>query len=543
MAFEIIERDLSGRIGRLTTKSGKVETPALLPVINPFLQPIPPRVLKEKFGFDALITNAYIISRNLKSEAEDYGIHKILDYDRTIMTDSGAYQNLVYGKVETTIEEITSFQEKIKTDIAVILDVPTGWKTTREKAVWTVEETLKSAEKTIKIRKDNDILWVGPIQGGRHLDLIAYSAKKMGTLPFQIYALGSPTKVMEQYLFDTLVDMIYITKTNLPLDKPLHLFGAGHPFMFSLAVALGCDLFDSAAYALYARKGKYMTETGTSSFQDLEYLPCSCPICAKYSPKTIKEMLPTEREKALAEHNLYECQAEIRRIKQSITEGRLWELLESRARGHPTLLQALYKFDKYKDYLERNSPIYKKKGFFYFNATGLPRPEIVRHSRKVLDNYSTPIEKEVLLLLPQVANKPFHSTNEFRKVNRILRDLAQGMAKKVETCAYAVPFGVIPLEIDEIYPLTQYEATSKLDEESVKYVCEEIKKYILNGHFKTVVLHFDGKWGKSIIEMCRRTCKTTGKKYFLSQGEEKPWSPQALGKLSEALKEILSKAN
>jgi 7-cyano-7-deazaguanine tRNA-ribosyltransferase len=58
---------------------------------------------------------------------------------------------------------------------------------------------------------------------------------------------------MEQYLFDILVDMIIAAKMNLPPERPLHLFGAGHPFMFALAVALGCDLFDSAAYAIYAR--------------------------------------------------------------------------------------------------------------------------------------------------------------------------------------------------------------------------------------------------------------------------------------------------
>ena len=150
----------------------------------------------------------------------------------------------------------------IDTDIATILDIPTGWDVTKGYARYTVKETLKRAKALKKMVTRNDLLWVGPVQGGQYLDLVAKSAKEMGKLPFQVHALGSPTPVMEQYKFDVLVDMIITAKMNLPPDRPLHLFGAGHPFMFSLAVALGCDLFDSAAYALFARQDRYLTESG-----------------------------------------------------------------------------------------------------------------------------------------------------------------------------------------------------------------------------------------------------------------------------------------
>jgi 7-cyano-7-deazaguanine tRNA-ribosyltransferase len=164
------------------------------------------------------------------------------------------------------------------------------------------------------------------------LDLVANSAVEMGKLPFHIYALGSPTEVMERYRFDVLVDMIMTAKMKLPMDKPLHLFGAGHPFMFSLAVALGCDLFDSAAYAIYAREDRYMTETGTSRLGELEYFPCSAQNCSNKTPRQVAEMPKEERQIFLAEHNLYICLSEIKRIKQAIKEGRLWEHLELRMR-------------------------------------------------------------------------------------------------------------------------------------------------------------------------------------------------------------------
>ncbi len=262
MSFEIIDRDMLARIGKLETKSGMMETPLLFPVINPGIQPISPKTLEVEFGCRALITNAYIINKNFKEPAVQKGLHEFLDFGGSIMTDSGAYQLLIYKDIEVTPKEIVDFQELIDTDIATILDIPTGWDVTKGYARYTVKETLKRAKALKRMVTRNDLLWVGPVQGGQYLDLVAKSAKEMGKLPFQVHALGSPTPVMEQYKFDVLVDMIITAKMNLPPDRPLHLFGAGHPFMFSLAVALGCDLFDSAAYALFARQDRYLTESG-----------------------------------------------------------------------------------------------------------------------------------------------------------------------------------------------------------------------------------------------------------------------------------------
>ena len=259
LSFEIRARDLLGRIGRVETKSGVFETPILLPVVNPIIQVISPKTMQDEFCCEAIITNAYIIKKRYESKALEIGVHRLLDFEGAIMTDSGAYQILVYGDVETTNREIIGFQEQTGADIATILDVPTGWGVSEQYAKATVKETVKRAKELIKMKSRKDTLWVGPIQGGVYLNCVTESAKAMSGLPFQIHALGSPTPVMEQYLFDTLVDMIMAAKLNLPPDRPLHLFGAGHPFMFSLAVALGCDLFDSAATRVFIPASKSMT--------------------------------------------------------------------------------------------------------------------------------------------------------------------------------------------------------------------------------------------------------------------------------------------
>ncbi|MEM2102871.1 MAG: tRNA guanosine(15) transglycosylase TgtA [Candidatus Bathyarchaeia archaeon] len=511
MSFEVREKDLLGRIGRLETKSGIVETPILLPVINPRIQPLKPKDMQEKMGCKALITNAYILKKHHAKEAVEKGIHKILDYNGVVMTDSGAYQILIYGDVQIDPEEIVRFQEEIDTDIATILDTPTGWKVSKEYAEKTVKKTLHQAKRLWKTKTRPDIAWVGPVQGGQHLKLVAKSAKEIGKLPFQIHALGSPTAVMEQYLFDVLVDMIMAAKMNLPPERPLHLFGAGHPFMFSLAVALGCDMFDSAAYVLYAREGRYMTEYGTARLNELEYFPCSCPICTKNNPADLLAKSREEKQRLLAEHNLHVSFAELRRIKQAIREGRLWEHLEIRAHSHPALLQAVKHLRKYEDYLEKNSPVTKNSGLFFYNSVSLNRPEVVRHRKRILERYAPPKDAEVLILLPQTQTKPFSKSREWRSIiTKVQREL-EGKSKQIHVCTYAAPFGIVPNELDEVYPLSQHEVAVPLDEETIRYVGQQVQAYVKRmGYKKVILLENNELFGKTITNLCKQACKKNG---------------------------------
>ncbi len=510
LSFEIKEKDLLGRIGKLKTRTATVETPLLFPVINPSSQPIPSRRLKETFGCQAIITNSYIIRQRYGNKPiEAGGLHKFLDYDGAVMTDSGAYQILVYGEVEVSQKEIVAYQEGIGSDIATILDIPTGWKVTKEDAEVTVAETLRRAKAFFKEKTRDDILWVGPVQGGRHLDLVAQSAVEMGKLPFPIHALGSPTEVMENYRYDVLADMILTCRKGIPIERPLHLFGAGHPSMFALAVSLGCDMFDSAAYALYAREGRYMTENGTWRLEEMDYFPCSCPKCAAETPEGLRRKPAKEREVFLAEHNLHVCLAELRRIKQAIRDGRLWEHTEMRLHAHPALLSALKRVRHHEDFLEKFSPTAKSSGFFYFDSVGLSRPEIVHYRNRLSQRYTPPADAKVLLLVPQTRNKPFHKAPEFKKIRQLLRGLGQELALQVHVCVYAAPFGVVPLELDEVYPLSQHEETLPLDRETVEYVAEQASQYIKRSSYGGVVMINDKKlWGDAVKVACCAACSS-----------------------------------
>ena len=537
MSFELRERDLLGRIGRLKTRNGIVETPAFVPVVSPSSQVISPRRMREEFKCDIVITNAYIMKKNF-GEQQNIDVHELLDYDGVVATDSGAYQILVYGEVETTAEEILDYQKRIRSDIGVILDHPTGWGVSRGRAEWTVEETLRHAREAVPLIDGDETLWVGPVQGGEYLDLVERSAREMSRLPFQIHALGSPTPVMERYLFPVLVDMIMAAKLNLPPDRPLHLFGAGHPMMFPLAVALGCDMFDSAAYALFARDDRYLLNNGTVKLGDLDYLPCSCPICRRHDASDLKEMLRGERVKALTEHNLYVSMAEMDAIKQAISSGTMWELLESRSRVNPALASALRRMLKLRDALERNSPSYGGRGLSFYDSSGLARPEITRHINRMKSNYSPPLGVDKLLLATAPSSKPYNKSMEHSRLVKLIEGaVGEELSKGIHLCYYTVPFGIVPYELCETFPLSQFETSKPLDVESMEFAADQVKGYVDGGSYSSCILHSAKESLDALVGERLDDLKKGGKKITINSNQD-PWGDEALQRLSVLLRQF-----
>ncbi len=435
--FEITHKDIAGRLGRLETRHGIIETPTIMPVVNPNIQTIKPSELR-KFGAEIIITNSYIIYRKpeLRERALKEGLHSLLGFDGPIMTDSGSYQLSVYGEVEVNNAEIVRFQQEIGSDIGVPLDIPTPPDVSRQRAEAELEITIERAKEALALKKD--MLLAAPVQGSTFPELREQAARRLGEADFDIYPLGAVVPLMESYRFADLVDVIVASKKGLPPSAPVHLFGAGHPMMFSLAVALGCDLFDSASYALYAKEGRYMTVRGTYHADDLQYLPCSCPVCASHNAD---ELIKSEkREELLARHNLYVTFAEVREVKQAIKEGSLWELVEQRCRAHPQLLNGLKRMLSYSDWLEQFQPA-SRSTFFYSGTESALRPEVMRY-RKRLKNLA--LEGRVLIRTHRLDNE-----DEFDWV-----------------LDFKPPFGPYPLELGETYPFNA-EVTAQPDYEAL----------------------------------------------------------------------------
>ena len=224
--FEISKTDLAGRIGTLYTNHGKIETPAYVPVIHSVKQTIPSKKIQE-IGFDLVITNAYITRNSYGDEAVKKGIHKIIDFDGAIMTDSGGYQVLEYGDVEVSQPDMAKFERGFLTDFAIPLDKPTGFGLPLKKAEAYVSHTLKVSKQTLEDSEDNGQIWIGPIQGGEHFELVAKSTKKLVDIGFQMLALGSPVEFMESYEYRLLAQMIVAAKKQMPHSIPLHLLEQG----------------------------------------------------------------------------------------------------------------------------------------------------------------------------------------------------------------------------------------------------------------------------------------------------------------------------
>jgi 7-cyano-7-deazaguanine tRNA-ribosyltransferase len=522
LSFEIRNKDLFGRIGLLHTRHGTVETPLLLPVINPNTQLIPAQEVRDKFGFSAVITNSYLVWRHSFNEGSVPKIHDLLKFDGVIETDSGAYQILQYGDVEVKPDAIIKFQERLDSDIGVILDVPTNQEVSKQQAQWTVDETLRRAKKAQQNITRRDILWVGPVQGGVHTDLVAKSAREIAKLNFQIHALGSPTTVMQQYQYDKLVDMIMAAKLNSPADRPLHLFGAGHPMMFALAIALGCDMFDSASYALFARNDRYLTPHGTAKLEDLEYFPCTCPACYKKSPEDVKSMLKTDRERILAAHNLYACQNEIRTVKQAIVDGHLWELVEARSFSHPALKKAFDKLLSYAELFELETPIRKKKGPFIISEASLHRPEIVRYQLQLGSNYMYPKGVHCALLLPEKRLDPFRKDLQDNAFKKLLR------MSGLHVCAYSLVFGIIPGELMEVYPLSQMENSLNPTSTAKRKVTERILEWLRRSSYKSCIIVVEEQWQRKVAEAVQTHSKKIAFRIIETKPDNEQFSKQIL---------------
>ena len=481
--FEVKAKDMRGRVGVLKTKHGNVKTPALMPVIHPRKQAVDVK----RYGADIVITNAYLIYKDeeLKQKAIEEGLHNLINFDGPVMTDSGSFQLSVYGDVEITNKEVIEFQELIGTDIGTSLDIPTAPFVDREKAESDLEITLERAKEAVGFKKENDIemLLNSVVQGSTFMDLRQKCASELSKLDADLYPIGAVVPLMESYHYKELVDVVMNSISHLPDNTARHLMGAGHPMIFALAVAMGCDLFDSAAYILYAEDDRLLSTRGTFKLENLQEMPCSCEVCSKYTPDDLRAMPKEKRRDLIAQHNLHVSFAELRLIRQAIYEGSLMELVEERCRAHPALLDAVRQLSNYSDDLERYDPRSKKSAFFYTGPESLGRSEVLRHQQKLLE---MPKKRDLVILPP--TRKPYSKFISGKLGEFYIYGSQQEFdADNTDFMVLDVPFGLIPLEIDEVYPLSQSAAPKIRDKDSIDFISNFLSDFIEN--YEQVLIH------------------------------------------------------
>jgi len=472
MKFELKDRDATGRICKFSTKHGTITTPNLMPVINPNKMIITPKEMKKLFGTEIVITNSYIIKKDekLREKALKNGVHKLIDFDGPIMTDSGTFQSYVYGDVSLDPIEIVEFQKKIGSDIGTILDIfgtPDQKKNEAEKGV---KETLKRAKRSVILKGEMNLAC--PVQGSIFLDLRLKCANEISKIDADVYPIGGVVPLMENQRYSDLVKIIISSKKGLNPSKPVHLFGAGHPLIFPLAVALGCDFFDSSAYVKYANDDRLVFPWGTEKLESLTELPCCCPVCSKLTVDELKRMDEKERILEIAKHNLYVSFAEIKKIRNAISQGTLWELVERRANSNPYLTQALkiLRLKENKKWLELFETSSKNSAVFYTGENTIHRPIIYRSHQRLLKNYK-PFFKDTIVF-PE-GNKPY---------SIFYADHIKRIKAKREDINFLVDsnIGPVPFELDEMYPFAQSVFPIITDYETEKEVSDVFEKFTKN---------------------------------------------------------------
>ncbi|MHA2394586.1 MAG: tRNA guanosine(15) transglycosylase TgtA [Promethearchaeota archaeon] len=472
MKWEISEVDALGRIGKLTVNEKKMVTPNLFPVVHPYKNILDVSVMK-KIGAQCIFTNAYLIYQNhqIRDTVIERGIHDYLNFDGIIATDSGAFQKYMYNKSDLEINaiDIERFQENINSDFPVILDEPVQPDDDYETAKEKVYLSIQRAKDNINRRTKPATHWFGPIHGAKYFDLLKISTVEMSKLDYSVYAVGGLVKYLLNYRFDLVIEILLNVKKNVVWDRPIHMFGVGLPQFFSLAVACGCDLMDSAAYVLFAKENRYFTlSTGTRKLEELEEFPCHCPICCEYTPKEVLNLNEDLRTKLLTKHNLYVSFSELRTIRQAIKEGNLWELVEQRIRNHPSLVNALKIIHSNFELFEKHEKVYKSHGRLYASPESINRPQFQRYDLKLKNNYRVPQEARYLILLPELDVKGYQSPSVKNWMEEI--DKNKIIPRKFLHLAYISDiYGIIPLELSSTFPMGQYESINLIDSKNTTY--------------------------------------------------------------------------
>jgi len=433
--FEIKARDGLARIGILHTPHGIINTPAILPVINPHLKILEIEEMLE-MGAQAFITNSYIIysDEKLRKKAMKEGLHKLIGFDGPIMTDSGSFQMYVYG-IELDALQMVKFQRDIGSDIGTIVDIFSE-NADYERAKEEMEETVRRARESMK--EKGEMMLACTVQGGIYGDLRKKCAKKLAGLRCDVYPIGGVVPLMENQRYADIAEIIIESKKELPPSRPVHLFGAGHPIIFPMAVALGCDMFDSASYVKYARDNRLIFSDRTIRLSEMDENICNCPACSSTTIDELRHMDEKRKMKLIAMHNLWQTFMEIRRVRQAIREGNLWEMMERRAYSHPSLMEAMEVIKDNRKWLEKWENISRKRALMYTGGYSIYRPIIYRFQKRIMERYQPFFEKSIIF---EEMEKPYSR--------------AEWMKKIEANCIIEAPFAPVPLELDEIYPVAQ----------------------------------------------------------------------------------------
>ena len=346
------------RLGCLSTPHGTVDTPIFMPVGTlATVKFLTPEQLKA-VGSKIILSNTYHLHLRPGEEvvAKAGGLHKFMNYDGPILTDSGGFQvfslsasrkikeegvyfrnHLNGDQLFMGPEESIQIQNKLGADFMMSFDECPAYPASYEYMKESVERTTRWAErgKTVHNNKEKQALF-GIVQGGEYQDLRYYSAKSLVALDFDGYSIGG-TSVGEDK--QTMYKMIEYSVEYLPENKARYLMGVGSYDAILQGVMLGIDMFDCVLPTRIARHGTAMTSQGRINIKKAQYLAdfspldptCDCYTCKNYSKAYLRHLDRSDEglgKTLLSIHNLRFLLKLMEEIRQAIKEDRFLDFKE-----------------------------------------------------------------------------------------------------------------------------------------------------------------------------------------------------------------------
>ena len=353
--YELIKtcKQTGARLGRLHTPHGVIETPIFMPVgTQATVKAMTPEELKE-IGSQIILSNTYHLymrpGHDLIERAG--GLHKFMNWDKPILTDSGGFQVFSLGPLRKIKEEgvefrshldgskhflspekATEIQNALGSDIIMAFDECAPYPADRQYVKNSLERTTRWLERCKAAHKypEKQALF-GIVQGGMYKELREQSAKEITAIDLPGYAIGG-LSVGEPK--DMMYEVLDYTVPLLPEDKPRYLMGVGSPDDLLEGVLRGIDMFDCVLPTRIARNGTAMTSQGKVVVRNASYAEdftsldpeCDCYTCKNYTKAYLRHLIKCNEilgARLLTIHNLHFLLKMMENVREDIKEDRL----------------------------------------------------------------------------------------------------------------------------------------------------------------------------------------------------------------------------
>ncbi|MDR1782082.1 MAG: tRNA guanosine(34) transglycosylase Tgt [Bacilli bacterium] len=341
-------KDCNARIGEFTTKHGIVETPMFMPVgTQATVKTLTTNEVKA-IGSQIILANTYHLwlrpGADLIQKAG--GLHKFMNYDQGILTDSGGFQVFSLADIRKITDEGVKFkshvdgsklfmspeisievQNKLGADIIMSFDECIPYPSSYDYVKDSVIRTIKWAKrgKEAHQRSDEQALF-GIVQGSNFDVLREYCANELVKIGFDGYAIGGTSVGEPKSIYKNMID---ISIKHLPEDKPRYLMGVGSPVSILEAIERGVDMFDCVLPTRIARHGTAMTSIGKVVIRNAKYKEdftaldpnCDCECCTNYSKAYLRHLFNVNEQLAqrlVSLHNIYFTHQLVNKAKDAI---------------------------------------------------------------------------------------------------------------------------------------------------------------------------------------------------------------------------------